>query len=293
MSDWFGDDDDDRQQTTSPVVSNKEPQSSQQPYILAAYDKAQELFGSPRQYAGGYEGSTVVPRSEETIAALQGIKDRAIAGSNLVTAAQDLTKGTLAGDYMDPSKNAYLTSAMDAATRPMRESFTQDVLPGVDAAFSSGGRYGSGLQANQQARLTDTYLQNLGDIGAKMAYQNYGDERQRQVAAADVAPAMAQLDYLDLERLGTVGAAEEALAAQKMQEDIDKLTFSQEEERQRLAEFLPQVTGGQYTTSSTTTPLYSDRTSSYLGYGAQAADIVGSLFGGGKDSAFNTFKGFF
>ena len=91
MSDWFGDDDDDRQQTTSTVVSNKEPWSSQQTYILAAYDKAQELFGSPRQYAGGYEGSTVVPRSEETIAALQGIKDRAIAGSNLVTAAQDLS----------------------------------------------------------------------------------------------------------------------------------------------------------------------------------------------------------
>ena len=264
------------------VVSNNPP-AFQQPYIERGLQEAETLFDTPRTF---YEGSTVVPFNPNTQAGLDAMKARATAGSPLVTAAQTLTKNTMAGDYLSPDKNPYLKSAMDAATRPMTEAFTQDVMPGIDAAFSSAGRYGSGLQANQQARAAEDYLQALGDAGSKMAYSNYADERGRQMTAAASAPAMAELDYLDPSRLIDIGAAYAGMAERELREDIDRHRFAEDEARIRLGEYLPAVTGGQWSTSSTDQPIYSDDTSRYLGYGAAGAGIAGSLFGGGGNSAY-------
>ena len=264
------------------VVSNNPP-AFQQPYIERGFEAAQRLFETPRTF---YEGSTVVPFSTQTQAGLDAMQTRAEAGSPLVTAAQDLTAATMRGDYLSPDSNPYLKSAMDAATRPMTEAFTQDVMPSIDAAFSSGGRYGSGLQANQQARASENYLQALGDVGSKMAYSNYADERKRQVDAATTAPGMAELDYLDPSRLIDIGAAYEGMAGRELQEDIDRHRFAEDEARIRLGEYLPAVTGGSWATSTADQPIYSDDVSRYLGYGAAGAGIAGSLFGGGGDSAY-------
>ena len=256
------------------TIASNEPSDFIKPYLTEGLDTAKDLFGTPRTM---YEGSTVVPFSPQTEAGLTAIQTRAEEGSPLVTGAQDLTASTMAGDYLSPDSNPYLASAMDAATRPMREAFTQDVMPGIDAAFSSAGRYGSGLQANQQARAAEDYLTSLGDIGSKMAYTNYATERDRQIAAGAAAPGMAQLDYLDPSKLIDVGAAREGMAG--LQEDIDRFNFGQDELRDRLLEYMPLVTGGQYTSQSTTQPIFSDPAATYLGYGATGAGILGDLFG--------------
>jgi len=264
------------------VLSNNPP-AFQLPYIERGFEEAERQFDTPRTF---YEGSTVVPFSTQTQAGLDAMQTRATAGSPLVTGAQDLTAATMRGDYLSPDSNPYLKSAMDAATRPMTEAFTQDVLPGIDAAFSSGGRYGSGLQANQQARAAEDYLQTLGDVSSRMAYSNYADERARQLDAAGAAPAMAELDYLDPSRLIDIGAAYEGMAERELREDIDRHRFAEDEARIRLGEFLPAVTGGSWSTQSKEQPIYSDDTARYLGYGAAGAGIASSLFGGGADSAY-------
>ena len=119
-----------------------------------------------------------------------------------------------------------------------------------------------------------------------MAYSNYADERNRQVAAGAAAGAMAELDYLDPSRLIDIGGAYEDMAGRELQEDVDRQRFAEDEERIRLGEYLPQVTGGSYSTQTTDQPIYADDTSRYLGYGAAGAGILGSLFGGGGDSAY-------
>ncbi len=274
----------------SQTIMSNEPPSWQQPFIEYGMEEAKDQYGTPRTF---YPGSTVVPWSTQTQAGIDAMQKRATEGSPLVTAAQDLTAATMRGDYLSPDSNPYLKSAMDAATRPMKEAFTQDVMPGISSAFSSGGRYGSGLQANQQARAAEDYLTSLGDVGAKMAYSNYADERARQVAAGTAAPGMAELDYLDPSRLVDIGAAYEGVAADKLQEDIDRHRFAEDEPRTRLGEYLPAVTGGQWSTQTTDQPIYSDDLSRYLGYGAAGAGILGGLFGGGTDSAMAGLRGYF
>tara|TARA_R100000700_G_C3151379_1_gene129939 strand:- start:116 stop:985 length:870 start_codon:yes stop_codon:yes gene_type:complete len=275
---------------TVTTVASNEPSNFIRPYLTEGLDTAQDLFGTPRTM---YEGSTVVPFAPQTEAALTAIQQRAEAGSPLVTGAQDLTAATMAGDYLSPDSNPYLASAMDAATRPMREAFQEDVMPSIGSAFSSAGRYGSGMQARAQNRAAEDYLQSLGDIGSKMAYTNYAAERDRQIDAGMAAPGMAQLDYLDPSKLIDVGAAYEGMAGAQLQEDIDRFNFMQDEPRQRLGEYMPLVTGGQYTSQSTTEPIFSDPAATYLGYGATGAGILTDLFGASKGgtSAISGLRG--
>ena len=275
--------------TSTSVVSN-DPPAFQKPFIEFGLGEAKKYYNTPRTY---YEGSTVVPFSNLTKEAMTDIETRAREGSTLVTDAQKQIEDTMAGNYLDPATNPYLTSAMDAATRPMREAFTQDTMPSINAAFSSAGRYGSGLQGNMQARAAEDYLQAVGDVGSRMAYSNYADERARQESATRDAPAFAELDYLGSDRLGQLGAVNEAMSAKNLQEDIDRYNFTQEEGRNRLAEYLPQVTGGQYSTQTTAQPLYSDDTARLLGYGATGANILGNLFASDKGgtSAFQGLRG--
>ena len=277
MGNVFGGDD---KPTTATTVVSNDPPGFQKPFIEYGFEQARNQFDTPRSY---YEGSTVVPFSQQTTDAMAGIEARARAGSPLIGAAQTQTANTLAGDYLNASSNPYLQNAMDAATRPMREAFVEDVMPKIDTAFSSAGRYGSGLQARQQERAQDVYMQNLADVGSRMGYSNYSDERGRQVDASTRAPGMAELDYLDFGRLSGVGAAQEGLAGRDLQEDINRFNFNQEEERQRLAEYLPAVTGGQWSTQTTAKPLYpGDDTARYLGYGTAGAGIASNLFGASK-----------
>ena len=274
--------------TTTSVVS-KDPWSVQQPYLTTGFGRAETLLDQPQQF---YPYSTVVPYSPATEEALAGVESRARAGSPLTPAAQESTLQTVRGDYLTPESNPYLTSAMEAATRPMQERFTQDVLPGISGAFSQAGRYGSGLLANQQQRASENYLRQIGDVTSAMTYRTYADERARQLEATRMAPAMAELDYGDFQRLGAVGGAREKFATAQLQEDIDRFAQGQEAEREGLREFMATIGGGQYGgTETSAQPLYSDPFKTGLGYAGTAAGIAGDLFGGGAGSAFAGLKG--
>jgi hypothetical protein len=277
---------------TSTTVVNRDPWSVQQPYLTTGFGRAETLLDQPQQF---YPYSTVVPYSPVTEEALTGVESRARAGSPLTGAAQENILSTVQGDYLSPESNPYLASAMEAATRPMQERFTQDVLPGISGAFSQAGRYGSGLMANQQQRAAEAYQRQIGDVTSAMAYRNYADERARQMEATQMAPAMAELDYGDLQRLGAVGGAREKIAEAELQEDISRFAQEQVAPRDALREFMATVGGGQYGGGETTAqPLYSDPFKSGLGYAGTAAGIASSLFGGGAGkSAWSGLKGLF
>lgn len=98
------------------------------------------------------------------------------AGTTTTTTNQTLVPGalqnlqdTIAGRYLDPASNPWLSSTYDAAAR--------QVTPRVNSLFEAGGRYGSG--ANQ-----GVLGQNLSDLASNIYGTNYQNERTRQLAAA-------------------------------------------------------------------------------------------------------------
>src|SRR3546814_16227046 len=68
------------------------------------------------------------------------------------------------------------------------------------------GALGSGAFASARNRAEDTLARNLSGAATQAAYQNYGDERSRQMQGLALAPTMAAAGYAGAARLGQVGS---------------------------------------------------------------------------------------
>jgi len=209
-------------QTTT--VQKSDPWSGQQDYLTDVFKQAQTQADAPMEF---YSGQTFAQPSAETNIALNAQTQRAMMGSPLTGAAQNQLTKTMAGDYLSAG-NPYFSQ--------MADSVYNQVAPRVNANFSKAGRYGSGAhQGTLASAMTDT----LGQL----AYQNYGDERTKQLQGMMFAPQMAQQDYFDIAKLAETGAAREDLSQQKINEDIARFNFGQQEPWQRLNAYANLVQG--------------------------------------------------
>lgn len=262
------------------VVQTNDPWSGVQTPLTTGYKRAGELLDKPIEQ---YPDSRVVSFSPQSEQALQGIEQRAAAGSPILQAGQEAVRSTAAGDYLNP--NPHFDKAINAAIRPMTENFNENIMPGIASTFSNAGAggYGSGLHMQAATSAADDLGRNIADMTGGLAYQNYSDERSKQLGAAQLAPGMAAADYGDLSQLQNVGAMRESQAGAELTDDIDRFNFSQSEPRRRLAEYMALVSGGNPGggTSTTTQPIYSNGLANGLGAASTAAGIAGTLFGTG------------
>lgn len=263
--------------STQTVTQTNNPPKYAQPYLEEVLKEAQGLYNADGPEF--YPGSTVIPMSPETQMALDAQKERALAGSPLLTQAQDYTSKVLNGDFLSAG-NPYFQGAFDAFARPTTDA--------VMAAMSRSGRLGSGAETGVLAR-------ELGDIGSKLAFGNYERERGVMDQAAQFAPQLAMMDYEDIARLAQVGGAYEAQGAAELQDDIDRFNFYQQKPWDKLAQYSTFVQGGTYGGQSTQkTPVYqASKAQGALGgaasgasmgaaagpWGALAGGVLGGLLG--------------
>lgn len=264
----------------SVIQQNQDPWSGQQEPLKFGFEQARANYDS--SMPAYFPDSAVVPFSNQTTQALSRLEQRANNGSPLVSGAQGQVQSTLNGDYL-MAGNPYFSQ--------MADRITANVLPGIDARFAAAGRSGSGLHGRAVG-------EGLGDAIGQLAYQNYGQERQNQLAAAQVAPQMAQLDYIDPQMLQQVGAAYEQQAGANLQDEINRFNYEQNLPDQKLRQYMSLVGGGSYGGSSTATqPIYANGSglSTGLGVAGTAAGIAGTLFGKGgvfpQGQGFNSFFG--
>ena len=226
--------------TTVQQQSSSEPWGKQQEFLTDVFGKARDLYGAnPTMPA--YPGSTVAQFSPETNQALGLQTQRALNGSPVMGAANANLLGTLTGQYLDAGNPNFQT---------MVDRIKSSVMPAVHNQFANAGGPG-GLEARAMG-------QGLGDAIGALAYQNYGDERNRQMQANLFAPQAAMSDYQDIAQLGQVGAAKENLAQQSINDLVQKYNQGQMGPWQALGLYAGNVSGnygGTTTgTSTTTTP---------------------------------------
>lgn len=245
---------------TTQTIQKSDPWAGQQDYLKDVYAKAQLASRNPMSF---FPGQTYAGLSPETEMALQFQTGRALAGSPLTAAAQgELTK-TLSGDYL---------SAGNPHFSAMMQQVSNQITPQVNAQFAAANRGNSGAHANA---LTSA----LADAGSRLAYENYGDERQRMVQGMLFAPQLAQQDYFDAAKLAEVGGVREDLQQQAINEAMQRHQFKQMEPWQRLQMYGNLVQGnvGSEGTSSTTQPRRSLSIGDALGGAAGLAGILGML----------------
>lgn len=262
---FFGDD---SPSETQVIQQSNNPPAYAQPYLTDVLSKAQGLYNQ-QSALPMYPNSTVVPFSPQTEQALQGIEQRATTGSPLISSAQQNLQGTLAGDYLSAG-NPYFSQ--------MADRVRSETLPQIQAGFNAAGRTGSGL-ASRAAAL------GVGDALGALAYKNYGDERTRQMQAQAFAPTLASQDYADLGQLAGVGQARETLAADQLQEQINRYYYPTQNLQSSLGNYAALVSGGTVGGQGTQSqPIYQNRTNQLLGTAIGGAGLANMLFnqGGGK-----------
>lgn len=250
---------------TQTVTQTNNPPKYAQPYLEDVLKNAQGLYNSAGpEY---YPGSTVVPMAPETQMALDAQTQRAINGNPLLTQSQDYAGKVLNGDFLSAG-NPYFQQAFNAMSGAASDA--------VMAAMARSGRLGSGAETSVLSR-------ELGNIGSKLAFSNYENERNIQNGMAQYAPQLAQMDYNDIAKLGQVGQAYEGQAGAELQSDVDRFNFYQQQPWDKLAQYATLVNGGTYGGQSTSTqPIYQNKAGQFLGGAASAVSTLGgllSLFG--------------
>ena len=277
--------------TTTTATSQIDP--TIQPYLAEGLQRAKELFlgGNQPQL---YPGQMYVSPSEQTLAALSQQEALAQQASPVLQQGQQSylqglqgLGATAGGQFL--AGNPYQEAMMQAATRPLQQQFSNQVLPGIASLFSKSGRYGSGAMANALGQSTEAYGRALGDITANLAGQQYQAERglqqqaqAAQIAAAAQAPSMYAQQYLPSQTLAQVGAQREAIAAQPLQEQMQRFSFGQQLPYQQLSGYLSSVYGSPMAGYGTQTNAQNASTNKTIGAlgGALGGGLLGSAVGG-------------
>jgi hypothetical protein len=255
------------------TVTRTELDPTMRPYVQYGLSEAQRLYQTPNvpQY---YPGQTYIGPSAQTTAALQAAQTRAMRGNPLVPAAQQQLQQTIQGEYL--GANPFLASALQPgfeAAQRQYESATNQAL----SNFSRAGRFGSGAMRGALTNVGGEYARALTGAAGQLGYANYADERARQQAALQAAPAMAAQDYADIQRLSQIGQQTEAYQEMALQDAINRFNFEQQAPYARLQSFLSGAYGAP-SGMQQVTPVYRNPIGGALG-GALAGQAVGGQTG--------------
>ncbi len=270
------------------------------PYLTQGLQRAQSLFLTGQQ-PEFFPGQTYVSPSAATTEAIAQQEQLARQQSPVLQQAQQAYQASLgqvgqtaAGGFLNA--NPYQQAMMEAATRPLTQQFSQAVLPGISSLYSRSGRLGSGAMERALGTATEAYGRSLGDITANIAGSQYQQERGlqqqaqlQQAALAQAAPSFYGQQFLPSQTLAQVGAQQEAIAAQPLQEQLARYQFGQQLPYQQLQGYLSSVYGtplGSYGTQTTNAPTYQNRGAGVLGGG-----IAGGLGGYALGQAFPQIGG--
>jgi hypothetical protein len=279
---------------TSTQTSSIDP--ALRPFLTEGLERARSLFLTGQQ-PEFFPGQTYVSPSQATTDAIAQQEALARQQSPVLQQAQQAfgtalgqVGQTAAGGFLNA--NPYQAQMMQAATRPLEQAFSQQVLPGISSLFSKSGRLGSGAMERALGTATEGYGRALGDITSNIAGTQFQQERGlqqqaqlAQAALAQSAPAIYGQQFLPSQTLGEVGAQQEAISSLPLQEELARFQFGQQLPYQQLQGYLSSVYGspmGGFGSQTTQTPLTTNRTT-----GALAGGLAGGLAGYGVNQAFN------
>lgn len=235
---------------TVTTTANNDPWSGQAPFLAEGFGRALgQLNSAAPQY---YPGQTVTDTTGQTSAGQFAAFDQA-------QRANDLNQYTVGGGFLSAG-NPYFQGMVDQIGNAIR--------PGIDSAFAGNGRTGSGAHAN-------AFASALADKAGSLAFQNYGQERQNQIAAAG--------DYSAPQAMMGVGQQLEAKQGQYLQDATQRWDFEQNKDANKLAQYMSLIGNRSYGGQQTSTqPVTGNSTLQTFGTGLAGLGALGQFAAGTK-----------
>lgn len=150
---------------------------------------------------------------------MQMVADRAKNGSAVVNAGQANVMDTLNGKYLSGS-NPYLGAAIDRASQDVTRNY-HGAVNGNDALMARSGAFGGSAWQQAQEGAQRQLATGLTDVATQMRYQDYGNERQNQMNAQQMALTYGQQPYMDAAQLQGAGATQYGHDQQKLSDAQD------------------------------------------------------------------------
>jgi hypothetical protein len=274
----------------SPDAKASQIDASIRPFLTEGLRQAQEIF--LRQQPSFFPGQTYVDPSQASREALAAQEQIARSASPALAVGQGAflqsaggLSQTAGGGFLQG--NPYQQQMMQAATRPLQQAFSEQVLPGVASLYSKSGRLGSGSMERALGQVSESYGRALGDVTSNLAGTQFQAERglqqQAQMGLANLsqaAPSIYGQQFLPAQQLAQVGAQQEAIASQPLQEAMTRYAYEQRLPYEQLSGYLSSVYGsplGSYGTQAQQLP-QTNRTVGALG-GALAGGLGGYALG--------------
>ena len=104
-------------------------------------------------------------------------------GDGLTGLTRQTFNQTMRGNYLN--SNPYLDQTFNRASDAVTRQWNESVLPGVNSTFSLAGRTGSGAHQNAVNQASEQLGDTLSDLGNQIYGQNYQQERDRMMQAAN------------------------------------------------------------------------------------------------------------
>jgi len=141
---------------------------------------------------------------------------------------------------------------LSGVNRQATEAYTRGVQ-GIQSNAASKGRYGSNAMGQQVGQAQDIFGRNLAEQAGQLAYGSAEAERGRQMTAVGNAPAYAQSDYQDIQKLITAGQGQEQYQQKALQDAINRYNYEQTAPERKLQQFTNLFTSAPGGGTSTTT----------------------------------------
>lgn len=239
------------------TTQNTDPWVGVQPHLSELFrDAAAKYQGGAYNYLGNQSPFT---QQAQALTA-----QRAMDPNSLIGRSQSMLGGTIAGNYLTPDSNPYLKASVEDALG----------LAGSSFAKQYGGPAGQNLG---NSGYQESLARGLGAT-ATNAYANaYGQERQNQLNASQLAPSM---DFANLQALAGVGAQQEALQQQQFNAPWENL--------QRYQSLISGQPGG-----SQSSPYFTNPLANAMGLGLGGMTLLNGMGGysGLGNSLFGAFGG--
>lgn len=186
-------------------------------------DEAQRIYTqtAPTISSANYPGAKPVGPSNETSAAQTYASNYAVGPA--VQQAANMNNAVQFGlrDVLFPQTNPALAASMDAAIRPITQSYTDSggVLSKIRDGAIGSGQFGSSRQAIAEGIAAGRYADTIADTTARMANENYQKGLDTFGRTLAFAPQALQAGLMPSNILSGVGAQKEMYDVQ--QADFD------------------------------------------------------------------------
>lgn len=228
-----------------------------------------------------YPGSTIAPQNpletqgqQLAVQAAQG----PLGDFNAETiAANRFLQSGLAGTTYNPA----LREAIDAATAPIMDNFTQNVLPNIRSGAVTSGQLGGSRQGIAEGLATQSALRAVGETAAPIANEAFLRGLQAQTSAIGLAPQTVQQQFIPANVLSSVGA---------QQRSFEQAALTEEAQRYITEQLLPFELAKQVAGLAFGFP-GGDTTATSLQPGPKSNPIGGALGGAATGAAVGSFFG--